>query len=231
MFVLSNDNGLVATPQGITFRVVRLIFSKTGRAKYISHLDLNRTMTRALRRAALPIWYTEGFNKRPYLTFAAPLSLGYEGLGECMDFRLVEDRPMEEIVSRMNAVLPEGLSVVSAAPAVMKPGDLTASRYRLTFDCSCAELAAFLAQERIEAEKFTKKKERKVVDLKPTLAAADVPQETEQGTVWEFSLPCGGNGALNPSLIGQALNAFLGREVACRVLRLALFGPDNTLFR
>lgn len=228
---MSNDNGLVSTPQGITFRVVRLVFKKTGRAKFISHLDLNRTMTRVLRRAALPIWYTEGFNKHPYLTFAAPLSLGYEGLGECMDIRLVEDLPMEEVVGRMNAALPEGIVVVSAAPAVMKPGDLTASRYRLVFDCTLAELTAFLAQERIEAEKVTKKKERKVIDLKPTLSEEDAPKEEGEQTVWELSLPCGGNGALNPSLIGQALNAFLGREVACSVVRLALLGTDNALFR
>lgn len=229
--MLSNDNGLVSTPQGITFRVVRLVFKKTGRAKFISHLDLNRTMTRVLRRAALPIWYTEGFNKHPYLTFAAPLSLGYEGLGECMDIRLVEDLPMEEVVGRMNAALPEGIAVVSAAPAVMKPGDLTASRYRLVFDCTLDELTAFLAQERIEAEKITKKKERKTIDLKPTLSEADAPCADGEQTVWELSLPCGGNGALNPSLIGQALNAFLGREVACSVVRLALLGTDGALFR
>lgn len=228
--MLSNDNGLVATPQGVTFRVVRLHFSKTGRAKFISHLDLNRTMTRALRRAALPIWYTEGFNKRPYLTFAAPLSLGFEGLRECMDIRLVEDVPMTEVAARMNAVLPEGLMVVDAAPAVMKPGDLAAARYRITFDCLPAVLDAFLAQDCINAEKFTKKKERKVVDLKPTLAAANAPQAEGESTVWEIDLPCGGNGALNPSLIGQALNAFAGREIPCRVLRLELLGADNAPF-
>ena len=62
------------------FYTVRLVFSKTGRARYISHLDLNRTMARVLRRAGIPLWYTEGFNKHPYITFAAPLSLGCESL-------------------------------------------------------------------------------------------------------------------------------------------------------
>lgn len=81
------------------FRTIRLVFSKTGRARYMSHLDLNRAMIRALRRAKLPVWYTEGFNRHPYVTFAAPLSLGYEGLHETMDLRLEEDVPMEELVS------------------------------------------------------------------------------------------------------------------------------------
>ena len=70
------------------FTTVRIFFSKSGRARYISHLDLNRTMTRAVRRAGLPIWYTEGFSRHPYLTFAAPLSLGFEGERETMDLRL-----------------------------------------------------------------------------------------------------------------------------------------------
>lgn len=104
------------------FETVRVVFSKTGRAKYISHLDLNRTMIRAFRRAGLPIWYTEGFNRHPYVTFAAPLSLGYEGERETMDLRLKEDMDMGELVRRLDAVMPEGLHVYDAAKAVMKPG-------------------------------------------------------------------------------------------------------------
>ncbi len=50
-------------------REVRLRFSKTGRLKYISHLDINRAMSRALKRAQIPLWYTEGFNPHPYITF------------------------------------------------------------------------------------------------------------------------------------------------------------------
>ena len=67
------------------FVTVRVLFSKTGRARYISHLDLNRAMTRAMRRAEIPLWYTEGFNRHAYLTFAAPLSLGTESVCERMD--------------------------------------------------------------------------------------------------------------------------------------------------
>ena len=56
-------------------REVRLRFSKTGRLKYISHLDINRAMSRALKRAQIPLWYTEGFNPHPYMSFSLPLSL------------------------------------------------------------------------------------------------------------------------------------------------------------
>ena len=112
----------------------------------MSHLDLNRTMTRALRRAALPVWYTEGFNRHPYITFVAPLSLGYEGLRESMDFRLEEDVPDAELVERLNAVMPEGLRVVEAGEAVMKPGELSAARWRLWFSCPRQALERLLAE-------------------------------------------------------------------------------------
>ena len=59
---------------------VRMFFSKTGRAKYISHLDTMRTFTRAFRRTSLPLWYTQGFNPHLYMTFPLPLALGVESL-------------------------------------------------------------------------------------------------------------------------------------------------------
>ena len=80
-------------------RAVRLNFSKTGRAIYISHLDINRMMTRAVRRAKLPMWYTEGFNPHPYLTFALPLSLGQSSDCEYMDIRIEGDITDEEIMN------------------------------------------------------------------------------------------------------------------------------------
>ena len=70
---------------------VRLHFSKTFEAKYISHLDLARCFSRALKKSGLDLWYTEGFNTRLYLTFALPLSLGLESLCETVDIRLIND--------------------------------------------------------------------------------------------------------------------------------------------
>ena len=64
---------------------VRVFFEKTGMTKYISHLDLMRCMTRAIKRAAIPAWYTEGFNPHLFITFALPLTLGVESLCESMD--------------------------------------------------------------------------------------------------------------------------------------------------
>ena len=63
-----------------------LCFSKEGDMKFISHLDLLRTFIRALRRAGIPVAYSQGFNHVPRLTFAAPLAVGMEGRNEYLDF-------------------------------------------------------------------------------------------------------------------------------------------------
>lgn len=93
-------------------REVRLRFAKDGRLKYISHLDINRAMGRAFKRAGIPLWYTEGFNPHPYMNFSLPLSLGVESLCESVDIRLIEDISNEEIKSRMNIVLPYELRII-----------------------------------------------------------------------------------------------------------------------
>ena len=70
---------------------VRLFFKKDGPLRFVSHLDMNRVMTRILRLSKVPVWYTEGFNPHPYITFALPLSLGFSSEYEVMDFRLDDD--------------------------------------------------------------------------------------------------------------------------------------------
>lgn len=212
-------------------QTVRIIFSKTGRAKYISHLDLNRTMSRVMRRAAIPLWYTEGFNRHPYVTFAAPLSLGYEGERECMDIRLEEDLPMEELVSRLNAAMPEGLTALEAAPAVMKPGELTAARYRLTVACPVRDVQALLDRPSIPVEKRTKKKTMKTIDLRPGMTDVKL-SEYEEGARLEVTLPNSSSDTVNPGLLIEALRQQTGREeLPFAVRRLALFGKDGALFR
>ena len=70
---------------------VRLFYSKTGRLKFISHLDMTRFMSRIITRSKIPVWYTEGFNQHVYMNFALPLSLGFESVYEVVDFRLNDD--------------------------------------------------------------------------------------------------------------------------------------------
>lgn len=210
-------------------QTVRIVFSKTGRAKYISHLDLVRTMTRVVRRAGIPLWYTEGFNRHPYLTFAAPLSLGCEGLRETMDIRLEEDMDGDELVARLNAAFPEGLQAVSAAPAVAKPGELALADYCITFSCLPDAVKALLSQPEILVEKRNKKKELKTIDIRPHFADAAVTAAGESARML-VTLPCG-NTTVNPSLFLTALNAATGAQHTAVVQRLELRLEDGRPFR
>ena len=102
-------------------REVRIWFVKRGEARYISHLDLNRFMLRALRRTKLPIWYTEGYNPHPYLTFSLPLSLGFESVCESMDLRIMQDDcSNEEVFRRLSAAMPESLAILKVTDPLMK---------------------------------------------------------------------------------------------------------------
>lgn len=209
---------------------VRIVFSKTGRAKYVSHLDLVRAMTRAVRRADIPLWYTEGFNRHPYLTFASPLSLGYEGLRESMDIRMEEDIPFGELVERLNRVLPEGLIALSAADAVAKAGDLAASEYRLTIQLPATVIRNALSAQELLVEKRTKKKTMKTIDILPYFKNATVEEKGEGTTVVTVTLPSGGAKNVNPGLFITALQAIVDTEVTAEVLRLRLLLADGSEF-
>lgn len=205
---------------------VRIIFSKTGRAKYVSHLDLMRTMTRALRRAEIPLWYTEGFNRHPYLTFAAPLSLGYEGLRESMDIRLEEDMDYSVLVERLSNALPEGIQAVEAAEAVAKVKELVAAEYRITLCCNINTVQSLLAQNEILVEKRTKKKTLKTMDIHPYFENATVSDAGENTCIMNVTLPCGSGENINPGLFVSAL----GPDCTADVLRLRLLKEDGAEF-
>ncbi len=93
---------------------VRVRFSKSGPARYLSHIDLVRTWERAFRRAQLPLAYTGGFSPGPELRFGPPLPVGYEGCNELLDADLEESIPLESLVAGLAKALPSGLALISA---------------------------------------------------------------------------------------------------------------------
>ena len=91
----------------------RALFEKTGNAVWISHLDLMRVFQRSFKRAGLPLTHTQGFNPRPSVSIALPMSVGVESRCELLDFDLEGDPvPNEEICQRLNQALVEGVRVL-----------------------------------------------------------------------------------------------------------------------
>lgn len=223
-------------------RAVRLNFSKTGRAIYISHLDINRMMTRAVRRAKLPMWYTEGFNPHPYLTFALPLSLGQSSDCEYMDIRIEGDITDEEIKERLNAVLPEGVKILSVAEPVYDAKEIEKALYfvKLIFrDADMAkdfaEKAQILAEgEELLAEKRGKKGHRKVMkQINLVDFIYDLKFTTAENVVnLQCVLAAGNTNNLNPTLLVETLEKQIGIEHETEyIVRRKLITKNNKTFK
>ncbi|MCQ2446693.1 MAG: TIGR03936 family radical SAM-associated protein, partial [Clostridia bacterium] len=110
---------------------VRFRFEKTGSAAFISHLDLMRTLGRALSRAEIPAAKTNGFNPHAYISIPCALSLGYEGTAEMADIGLPSDFSPALIPERMDKVLPDGIRVREASVITRKAGEIAFADYDL----------------------------------------------------------------------------------------------------
>jgi len=200
----------------------RIWFEKRGRAKYISHLDLMRAMTRAVRRAALPLWFTEGFHPIPYLSFPLPLSLGQEGLREAFDIRLIEDMPFDEIRDRLNEALPEGLRVLNVAEPWCKPGEIKAAEYLAKLPgADIHQIEAQLQAGNLTAKKTGKQGRRKVekeVALAPMIKSYHLRAE-ENAVLMDCVLAAGSEVNLNPALLTGALGVPMAEITRLRLLR------------
>lgn len=200
----------------------RAFFSKTGRAKYISHLDLSSVVIRAVKRTKLPVWQTEGYNPRTYVTFMLPLSLGQEGLHEAMDFRLTEDVDYAEVRDKLNEALPPDIRVTEVTVPKDKNTDITAARYRIESSAECGKLRRLCEKQQINVEKRTKKGST-VVDLKPLMTDVEI-----QGGVFCVTLPAGTTFNINPSLIFEAYTAEYGEPVKrLRIVRTNIYSGDR----
>ena len=197
----------------------RLVYSKTGRARYISHLDLMRTMQRVFKRAGIPLWYTQGFNPHAYLMFPLALPLGTDSRVEILDVALVEELGFDEIKERLNDAMPEGLRIESVAKPVMKHTEIASAEYQIRFTCNCDAGKArelfldFLGQDKIEIEKRTKKKGVNLVDIKPHIKLVSLSVENDE-VVADLILPAGNSFNLNTSAVMEAF---------CRVKEVEIY--------
>lgn len=189
-------------------REVRLRFSKTGQAKYISHLDVNRVFSRALSRAKINLWYTEGFNPHPYMSFSLPLSLGVESLCENVDIRIVDDISDDEIKQRMNDALPQGIRVLDVYENFMDCREICFSDYVFKFEFSDNETALqkikdVLSADCVLALKKSKQGRRRVfkeTDIKQFIDKYNISIR-DNNVVLNARLLAGSEKNLNPTLL------------------------------
>lgn len=186
----------------------RLLFSKTGRAKYISHLDLMRTFQRAFARAKIQIKHTEGFNPHPFVSIALPLSVGFSSECEILEFGLMGDVPAEEVPARLTAAMPEGIVIHQCYPAERKLKELASVNYILNFEypegrpqeCEDA-IRELLGRESLVVKKKSNKSKKGYteVDLIPLIRSWNL--ECQSDTMTLDAVLSAQNPGLNPELI------------------------------
>lgn len=203
------------TPQH-PYLTLRLKFKKVGSLQYISHLDLVRTMSKIITRARLPLWYTEGFNPKPKMIFAAPLSIGTESVCEFLDIRLIDDIPAEEVKARLNANMTDEMQVIEAYYTEEKLTDLKWLAYSMdiTTDGASKELAdacqrALLAQSVMVTKKAKPREEAPTVDIRPLIK--EINADYRNGVIHiDAVLSADASSFLNPEYVIKALKAECG---------------------
>ena len=112
-------------------RAIRIKFAKTGKLRFISHLDLCRTLTSAFLRAGIPIWYTQGFNPRPKLVFALTVSVGAESVAEFLDIRINSEMSEIDLQRRLQNALTSDLEILEVYRPTTKIQDVAFSDYEI----------------------------------------------------------------------------------------------------
>lgn len=219
--------------------MLRLLFQKTGRSVWISHLDLMRLFQRAFKRAGLPLTHTQGFNPRPSVSIALPLSVGVESNCELLDFELDGmDISCDEICNRLNACLVEGVKVLSVYNDGKKLRDLSLMRCELVLeydadisgDCINA-LQDLFARSAVIVPKKTKNglQEQDIIPMIQELTINSISGRE----VAINCLICCQNPTLNPMQIPAAITIYIPefKPASCSCIRLELYDSNKQIFR
>lgn len=165
---------------------IRICFSKHGKVRFTSHRDVARIFQRALRRAGLPVVYSQGFSPRPRIAFGLALSTGHESDAEYLDIDLDPERvdgiDMDDLPARLTAELPQGIAVTAAVTVDRQTASLqqavTSCTWQIDVVDTPADTVAGAVARALAAENLVATRERKgrqvTDDLRPGVLRLDV---------------------------------------------------------
>ena len=216
----------------------RALFEKTGNARYISHLDLMRVFQRAFKRAGLPLTHTQGFNPRPSVSIALPLSLGVESQCELLDFELERPYACAEIREKLNAALIDGVYIreVYEQGQKLKNLALLQSRLVLEYDGQISDDAEDVIQSLFSRpELIVEKKGKNGItqqDIIPMLRRLAVKKLSDREVEITALHSCQ-NPSLNPMQLSAAITKYLPglSPDYVRCFREEIFDTNETIFR
>lgn len=214
---------------------IRLKFSKMGMGKYISHLDLLRTFTRAIQRSGLPVRYSQGFNPHQLITFSLPLALGTTSETEFVDIDFEDGTDRGLIIEALNRCLPPDIKILSASEPLIKAKDIVSAGYTVKLGlCEKVEsskIKDFFAQDNIPAIKKTKRGEKEV-NLKEFIFGWEEVSLCDNCVILNVLLSAGGENNIKPDIFVLKLREFLGSSVneAFDIHRTGIFcSQDGTI--
>ena len=218
----------------------RILFEKKGNAVWISHLDLMRLFQRAFKRAGLPLTHTQGFNPRPSVSIALPLSVGVESNCELLDFELDGDKVANRIVrGKLNDYLVPGIRVIKVYDNMQKIKYLAFldSIVTLEYDGGVPagavdQIKELFAREEVLVEKKTKTNGIQDQNIIPMIKSLEVTQPDEN-TVELRAMVCCQNPTLNPMQLHMAIERHLPglKPDFAKSQRIEIFDTEGNIFR
>ena len=217
----------------------RLLFKKAGKAVWMSHLDLMRVFQRTFKRAGLSLTHTQGFNPRPSVSIALPLSVGVESECELLDFDLDgESISCDEILDRLNKTLVEGVQALQVYENGRKIRDLSLLHCQVTleYDNGIPENALQALRELFNRESLIVPKKSKngiqEQDIIPMLKRMELLTAGESELVLDCVVCCQ-NPTLNPMQLVSAVELHLPelKPSFAKCKRIEIFDTDLNVFR
>ncbi|HID94683.1 MAG TPA: TIGR03960 family B12-binding radical SAM protein [Candidatus Latescibacteria bacterium] len=207
--------------------MVRLEYTKGAEVRFISHLDLIRVFQRSVRRAGLPIAYSEGFHPHPKISFGPPLALGMEGEREYLDlqFAIPHSIGVKEV---LNLVLPSGIRILDEKPMFGKAESLDSvinvaeysTRIKTNNDLSSS------IRRVLEAKELVVQRGEKAVNIRPAVKDLSCPEP--DGSRIRMRLAIGGPDVARPlEVLGHLLGWPLEDLLTLRIKRTALWIDRN----
>ena len=192
----------------------RVVFAKRSPIKYVAHLDLCQAWERALRRAGLPLAYSQGFNPQARLQIAAALPVGYTACAELMDIILARPIESDSLLGRLRPVLPLGLEALDARVVDLKTKSLQSSlcqaEYHVTLSTALSQpeierrLTQFMSQTHFEHRR-TRKQRAETIDLRPLVENMQVVSVTSGEALLWLRVHAGATGNVRPETVLDAL--------------------------
>lgn len=224
-------------------KLIRCKFKKEGDMIYTSHLDLQRLLHRAFRRAEIDIVHSQGFNPHPKMSYGHALALGTESQGEYLDVEIESDNiSIDEFLNRLNEVMPIGIHFIKAIEITNQTPSLASTieygEYLFNIDLDKplskefvkSKVVEFMKQDEIVISKKNKKGKTVEVDIRPMIKHFDIIDVEDEFVTFGATIATGSKANLNTNIFVPMIVKILGLEMDpldVDILRRDLYVVEN----